>query len=111
MSLNSKIEWTENTWNPVTGCDKVSDGCKNCYAHRMALRLQKMNNPRYKNGFEVTLHEDLLSLPLKWKKPSTIFVNSMGDLFNDKVPDGFIKKVFKTMNECPHQKLLEFFIK
>ncbi|MDD4089163.1 MAG: phage Gp37/Gp68 family protein [Tissierellia bacterium] len=104
MSLNSKIEWTENTWNPVTGCDKISDGCKNCYAHRMALRLQKMNNPRYKNGFEVTLHEDLLSLPLKWKKPSTIFVNSMGDLFNNKVPDKFIKKVFKTMNECQHHK-------
>jgi len=101
MSLKSKIEWTENTWNPVTGCDKISDGCKNCYASRMALRLKNMNNPRYKNGFEVTLHEDLLLLPLKWKKPSKIFVNSMADLFNYKVPDEFIEKVFITMNACP----------
>jgi len=102
MSLKSKIEWTENTWNPVTGCDKISDGCKNCYASKMAIRLKAMHNPRYKNGFEVTLHEDLLSLPMKWKKPSTIFVNSMADLFNYKVPDDFIKKVFITMNACPH---------
>lgn len=100
MSLKSKIEWTENTWNPVTGCNPISDGCQNCYAAKMAKRLQAMNNPRYKNGFEVTLHEDLISLPMKWNKPSLIFVNSMSDLFNYKVPTEFIQKVFLTMNIC-----------
>lgn len=100
MSLKSKIEWTENTWNPVTGCNKVSEGCENCYAAQMAKRLKAMHNPRYKNGFNVTLHDDLVELPFKWKKHSLVFVNSMSDLFNDKVPIEFIQKVFNTMNNC-----------
>ncbi|WP_157074394.1 DUF5131 family protein, partial [Geobacillus zalihae] len=77
MAGNSNIEWTEATWNPVTGCTKVSEGCRNCYALRMANRLQAMGNPRYKNGFDVTLHYDLIDLPRNWKKPKKIFVNSM----------------------------------
>jgi protein gp37 len=93
----SKIEWTNKTWNPVTGCDKVSQGCKNCYAERMAKRLQAMGNPRYKNGFKVTLHPDILELPLQWKKPCMIFVNSMSDLFHEDVPDQFIVDVFLIM--------------
>lgn len=101
MATNSKIEWTETTWNPVTGCDKISQGCKFCYAERLAKRLKAMDNPRYKNGFNVTLHEDLITLPLKWNKPRVIFVNSMSDLFHDKVPYRFISKVFQTMNESP----------
>jgi len=100
MSGFSKIEWTQRTWNPVTGCSKISQGCKNCYAERFAYRLQKMGNPRYKNGFEITLHEDLLELPLKWKKPSMIFVNSMSDLFHEKVPLSFIQQVFNTMEKA-----------
>ncbi len=97
MAGNSKIEWTESTWNPVTGCDKVSQGCKHCYAETMAKRLYAMRNPRYRNGFSVTLHEDLIELPLRWKKPRTIFVNSMSDLFHKDVPDAFIRAVFDTM--------------
>ncbi len=100
MAQLSKIEWTEATWNPVTGCTKISDGCKNCYAQRMAKRLHAMGNKRYKNGFDVTLHHDLLELPLKWKKPKIIFVNSMSDLFHGKVPLSFIKNVFKTMSKA-----------
>lgn len=96
----TKIEWTERTWNPVTGCTKVSPGCKHCYAERLALRLQKMGNPRYRNGFKVTLHEDLLDLPLRWKRPSLIFVNSMSDLFHEEVPFDFIQRVFKTMERA-----------
>ena len=80
-SLKTKIEWTEATWNPITGCTPISPGCKNCYAMRLAKRLKAMGNARYKNGFQVTLHEDLLSIPLKWKKPRLIFVNSMSDMF------------------------------
>lgn len=101
MATNSKIEWTETTWNPVTGCDKISQGCKFCYAERLAKRLKAMGNPRYKNGFRVTLHEDLITLPLKWRQPRVIFVNSMSDLFHDKVPFSFIEKVFQTMEETP----------
>ena len=97
MAGRTKIEWTERSWNPVTGCSKVSAGCLNCYAERFAIRLQKMGNPRYKNGFEVTLHPDLLGVPLRWRKPSMIFVNSMSDLFHERVPDDFIKEVFHTM--------------
>ena len=101
MASNSKIEWTETTWNPVTGCNKVSQGCKFCYAERLAYRLNKMGNARYKNGFEVTLHHDLTSLPLKWKKPRIIFVNSMSDLFHEEVPVEFIQEVFYTMEQTP----------
>lgn len=100
MSKNSKIEWTEATWNPVTGCTKISDGCYNCYAFRMAKRLKAMGNVKYKNGFNVTLHPDLIERPLKWKKPKCIFVNSMSDLFHSDVPESFIIKVFNTMNKA-----------
>lgn len=102
MSQNSKIEWTEYTWNPVTGCTKISAGCSNCYAERMAKRLHAMGNIRYANGFQVTLHNDLIERPLSWNKPRVIFVNSMSDLFHEKIPVSFIKKIFKTMNRCPH---------
>jgi protein gp37 len=97
MALNTKIEWTEATWNPVTGCTKLSAGCLNCYAERLAFRLQAMGNRRYNNGFDLTLHEDLVSLPLKWKKSKYIFVNSMSDLFHEDIPIEFIERVFKTM--------------
>ena len=100
MALKSKIEWTNSTWNPVTGCTKISSGCKNCYAERMALRLQAAHNPSYNNGFKLTLHERSLFLPLKWRKPQTIFVNSMSDLFHEDVPDEFIINVFNIMNQA-----------
>jgi len=100
MAANSSIEWTEATWNPVTGCTKVSAGCKNCYAERLAFRLQAMGNPRYRNGFKVTLHEDLVDLPKRWREPRLIFVNSMSDLFHEQVPLEFIQRVFVTMREC-----------
>ncbi|QHZ55776.1 phage Gp37/Gp68 family protein [Brevibacillus sp. FSL L8-0520] len=100
MATNSTIEWTEATWNPVTGCTKISEGCRHCYAAAMAKRLVAMNNPRYKNGFNVTLHHDLIELPLKWKKPKRIFVNSMSDLFHKDVPDDFILQVFETMEKA-----------
>jgi len=102
MAENSKIEWTDATWNPVTGCSKISVGCKNCYAERMAKRLQLMGQSRYKNGFQVTLHYDLVGRPLQWYKSRRIFVNSMSDLFHENVPFDFIKQVFKTMQRCPH---------
>ncbi|MEH7249507.1 phage Gp37/Gp68 family protein [Neobacillus niacini] len=101
MAGNSSIEWTEATWNPVTGCNKVSDGCKNCYAERMAKRLRAMGNPRYTNGFNVTLHSDLINAPRKWVKPRKIFVNSMSDLFHKDIPVEFIQSVFETMIETP----------
>jgi Bacteriophage protein gp37 len=101
MRGKSHIEWTESTWNPVTGCSKVSAGCKNCYAERMAARLQAMGNPRYSDGFAVTLHPDLIDAPKSWKSARLIFVNSMSDLFHEKVPLPFIKKVFATMHACP----------
>ena len=97
MGDKSAIEWTDATWNPVTGCSKVSPGCKNCYAERLAARLEAMGNPRYRNGFEVTLHPDQLTLPLRWKGPRKIFVNSMSDLFHEAIPDDFIKQVFDVM--------------
>lgn len=96
----SRIEWTESTWNPVTGCSKISTGCLNCYAERMAIRLQAMKQPNYSNGFKVTCHEHVLELPLKWKKPRTIFVNSMGDLFHEEIPDTFIIRVFNIMQKA-----------
>src|SRR5580704_12559616 len=100
MAANSHIEWTEATWNPVTGCTKVSAGCKNCYAERLALRLQAMGNRRYTNGFRITLQEDVVDLPKSWRTPRMIFVNSMSDLFHEKVPLDFIQ-VFATMRACP----------
>ncbi|GAE26991.1 bacteriophage protein gp37 [Halalkalibacter wakoensis JCM 9140] len=102
MAGNSSIEWTESTWNPVTGCTKVSEGCKNCYAEAMAKRLVAMKNPRYINGFNVTLHHDLINKPLEWKKPRKIFVNSMSDLFHEDIPLDFIKDVFEVMNKASH---------
>jgi protein gp37 len=100
MAANSHIEWTETTWNPVTGCSKISPGCRHCYAERMALRLQAMGQPNYRNGFEVTLHERMLPLPLTWRKPRMIFVNSMSDLFHKDVPTPFIKKTFDVMRKA-----------
>jgi protein gp37 len=100
MAIQSKIEWTNSTWNPVTGCTKVSPGCKNCYAERFAIRLKAARNPSYQNGFSVTLHERTLLLPFKWQKPQTIFVNSMSDLFHESVPDDFIFRVFEIMNRA-----------
>jgi len=96
----SSIEWTESTWNPVTGCTKVSSGCKNCYAERLAQRLKMMGQRNYANGFEVSLHEHVLEYPLHWKKPQTIFVNSMSDLFHEEVPDGFIFRIFGVMKRA-----------
>lgn len=100
MGGSSRIEWTNMTWNPVTGCTKVSQGCKHCYAERMAKRLKAMGVERYRDGFKVTLHEDLVNLPKTWRKPRLIFVNSMSDLFHEKVPVEFIQRVFRTMVEC-----------
>jgi protein gp37 len=97
----SSIEWTELTWNPTTGCDKVSAGCKNCYAEVMTRRLQAMGVAKYANGFAVRCHEDALDIPRGWRKSSVVFVNSMSDLFHDEVPFSFIQKVFQVMNECP----------
>ncbi len=94
------IEWTEHTWNPVTGCDKVSPGCDNCYAERMALRLQAMGSVRYVNGFQLTLHEDKITEPLRWVKPRMVFVNSMSDLFHPDVPETFIDEVFDVMTNA-----------
>lgn len=101
MADNSHIEWTEATWNPVTGCTKISQGCKNCYAERLAFRLQRMGVPRYKEGFKVTLHPDVLGLPRTWKKAKRIFVNSMSDLFHPEVPLTYIQQVFDVMESCP----------
>lgn len=96
----TKIQWTEMTWNPITGCTKISDGCLNCYAARMAKRLKAMGNPRYINEFEVTVHKDLLGVPIEIKQPKMIFVNSMSDLFHKDVPDDIIIEVFETMNKA-----------
>jgi len=100
MAIQSRIEWTESTWNPVTGCTKISTGCKNCYAERMANRLQAMHQANYRNGFKVKTHSGSLHLPLSWKKPQTIFVNSMSDLFHDEVPDEFIFRIFEVMGKA-----------
>ncbi len=96
----TKIEWTESTWNPVTGCTKISLGCKNCYAERMAKRLRAMGQRNYKKGFEVSTHPQVLEYPLKWKKPRVFFVNSMSDLFHEDIPLEFIQKVFDVMNKA-----------
>lgn len=100
MAVKSSIEWTESTWNPVTGCSKISDGCLNCYAERMAYRLKAMGQNNYINGFDVTLHPHALEIPLRWKKPQMIFVNSMSDLFHDDVPFSFIRKIFDVMEQA-----------
>ena len=96
----SAIEWTESSWNPLTGCNKISPGCKHCYAERMALRLQAMGQPKYASGFELAIHEDLLEQPLAWKRPQTIFVNSMSDLFHEGVPDEFVLRTFDVMRRA-----------
>ena len=102
MSEQTSIEWTDSTWNPVTGCHKISPGCKNCYAARLAPRLKAMGNPRYADGFKVTLHHDLVALPTKWAKPRKIFVNSMSDLFHAEVPLYFVQAVFSTIVVAEH---------
>lgn len=100
MSAYSSIEWTEATWNPVTGCTKVSPGCKHCYAERMARRLQAMGQPKYANGFQLALHRDKLEEPLSWKKPQMVFVNSMSDLFHEGVELSFIYRAFGVMRRA-----------
>ena len=96
----STIEWTNSTWNPVTGCDKISAGCKHCYASRMAVRLQAMGQPNYRNGFNLTLQPGMIERPLSWKKPRLIFVNSMSDLFHRDVPLEYIQRVFDVMRRA-----------
>jgi len=100
MGQNSAIEWTEATWNPLTGCDKISPGCTHCYAERMSLRLRAMGQPNYRNGFALTLHERMLDVPLRWKQPQRIFVNSMSDLFHQDVPEEFVRRVFAVMRQA-----------
>ena len=100
MATNSHIEWTDATWNPVTGCTKISPGCKHCYAERMAHRLQVMGQSNYRNGFKVTLQPQMLERPLQWRAPNRIFVNSMSDLFHVDVPLDYIQQVFATMNRA-----------
>ena len=100
MATHSGIEWTESTWNPLTGCTKISPGCKHCYAERMAKRLHAMGQPNYVNGFKLTMHEHALEKPLEWKTPQVIFVNSMSDLFHKDVPLEFIKRVFDVMKRA-----------
>lgn len=102
MATKSTIEWTESTWNPVTGCTKISPGCNNCYAERLAYRLQAMGQPNYANAFELTLQPQALELPVKWKLSQTIFVNSMSDLFHKEVPLDYIERVFDVMNRADH---------
>lgn len=100
MAQRSTIEWTEATWNPCTGCTKISKGCQNCYAERMANRLKAMGKPQYRRGFAVSTHPEMLERPKSWKKPRMVFVNSMGDLFHEEVPFEFVRDVFSVMNEC-----------
>lgn len=97
----TKIEWTEATWNPTSGCTKLSAGCKNCYAERMAKRLQAMGVEKYKDGFKLRIHPEVLEEPYTWRNPRTVFVNSMSDLFHEEMPFDFIEKVFKVMNDNP----------
>lgn len=100
----TKIEWTEKTWNPITGCTKISEGCKNCYAEVMSYRLKAMGQKKYLHEFELTLHENVLMEPFRWKKHYTIFVCSMSDLFHEKVPFDFIDKVFRTIRDTPQHR-------
>jgi len=101
MSTQSSIEWTECTWNPVSGCTKISPGCAHCYAERMAKRLQAMGQYRYRNGFKVTLHPEVIEEPYQWKKPRVVFVNSMSDLFHEDIPANYIQSIFEVMNNTP----------
>lgn len=94
MTRSHKIQWTSCTWNPVTGCSRVSAGCQHCYAERMGKRLQAMGVAKYRNGFEVTLHPDVLEEPLSWRKPRVVFVNSMSDLFHEAIPFDYLRKIF-----------------
>ena len=96
----TSIEWSDATWNPLTGCTKISPGCKNCYAATMSRRLKLMGQPNYRNEFKLTLHEHMLGVPLTWKRPRKIFVNSMSDLYHVDVPDAFIRRVFDTMTRA-----------
>jgi protein gp37 len=100
MAFKSKIEWTEATWNPVTGCTKVSAGCENCYAERMALRLKEAGMEKYRKGFRLAMHPDFLNEPLSWRKPQIVFVCSMSDLFHEEVPTRFIEEVFGVMRQA-----------
>ena len=100
MASRSRIEWTETTWNPVTGCSKVSPGCRRCYAETMSRRLRAMGSPKYRNGFAVTLHPEALEAPLKWPRPRLVFVNSMSDLFHEEVPAGFVQSAFSVMSRA-----------
>jgi protein gp37 len=97
----TKIEWTESTWNPITGCTKISTGCKFCYAEIMSRRLKAMGQEKYQNGFELTLHQDVLNEPYSWKKGKLIFVNSMSDLFHKDVPIEYIQQIFNVIKENP----------
>lgn len=110
MADNSNIEWTESTWNPVTGCTKISAGCQNCYAEKLANRLYAMGVKNYINKFELTIHKEALNIPIKWKKPRIIFVNSMSDLFHEDIPFDFLKRIFNVMNEC-HQHTFQILTK
>ena len=110
MADGSSIEWTEATWNPTTGCDRVSAGCDNCYALTLAKRLKAMGSPKYQNdgdprtsgpGFGVTIHQDALSIPLRWREPRLVFVNSMSDLFHARIPVPFVRAVFEVMERTP----------
>jgi len=101
MATSSHIEWTEYTWNPVTGCTKISQGCKHCYAERMAARLHAMQNPRYRDGFKDTNHNDLTDLPRTWKKGRLVFVNSMSDMFHEDVPLSFISRGLRDYERVP----------
>ncbi len=100
----SAIEWTESTWNPITGCTKISPGCKHCYAERMSIRLKAMGQPNYVNGFHLTVHEHILEMPLRWKRPQTIFVNSMSDLFHESVSLESISNIFDVMARASHHR-------
>jgi protein gp37 len=104
MGAKSTIEWTESTWNPVTGCTKISPGCDHCYAERLALRLQAMGQPNYADGFRLTVQEHMLELPLRWKLPQVIFVNSMSDLFHKDVPAEYIERVFDVMRRASQHR-------
>ncbi len=107
MAMKTKIEWTEATWNPMTGCSKVSPGCLNCYAEKMANRLRAMGNRKYQNGFNFTVHSNVFSYPLRWRKPHSIFVNSMSDTFHESCTDVDILSLFQIMEEDSEQDLLD----
>lgn len=106
MTESKIVEWTEQPWNPVTGCTKISSGCAHCYAEKTAKWLQRIKNPRYKNGFDLTLHEDLLEQPMHWRKPRRIFIGSMSDIFHGDIPEYFVLKAFETMNKCPQHTFI-----